>query len=398
MRRTDQSRFWLRLVPATFMLAWGGNHFTPLLHVYEEAGGYDSWQTNLLLGVYVAGLVPGLLIAAALSDQHGRKPIYAAGAILSIIGSTLIALGLGSFPILLGGRALSGVGVGVAMSVGTSWMKELSSAPYDSTAGEAAGARRPALTLTLGFGVGAAVAGVLGQWAPAPTLLPFVLHSFLTSIALVPLAATPESVEPARRTREAWWRDLRVPSASQRGFVRLIVPAAPWVFAAAGVAYAILPAAAQTRLGESATIYAALLTVLTLGSGAAVQAAVPIINRMTGGRALVVGQALMAIGMVLASASAGIADPVAALLVAILLGCAYGICVVAGLIHVQAMATPYDLAGLTGVYYSLAYAGFLLPTVLAALLPVAPYAVSLSVVAALAIACLALVASASRGR
>ena len=70
---------WLAVAPTGFLLAWGGNHFTPLLHVYETVGGYAPWQANLLLGMYVAGLVPGMLLAAGLSDHHGRRPIAIAG-------------------------------------------------------------------------------------------------------------------------------------------------------------------------------------------------------------------------------------------------------------------------------------------------------------------------------
>ena len=72
---------WLAVAPTGFLLAWGGNHFTPLLHVYETVGGYAPWQANLLLGMYVVGLVPGMLLAAGLSDRHGRRPIAILGLI-----------------------------------------------------------------------------------------------------------------------------------------------------------------------------------------------------------------------------------------------------------------------------------------------------------------------------
>lgn len=394
MRRTD--RAWLLPAPAAFVMAWGGNHFTPLLHVYETTGHYAPWQANLLLGMYVAGLVPGLLLASAVSDKHGRKPVMVAGVLAGILGSVLLGLGLHHLGLLLAGRALAGCAVGIAMSVGTAWMKELSSPPFDLRAGVTAGARRPSLTLTAGFGLGAAITGTIGQWSAAPTVTPYVVHASLSLVALVVLCAAPESLPAERRATGPWWRDLRVPSAGHRTFVRLVVPAAPWVFAAAGVAYAIMPAVVEDGLGRWATLYATVLTVLTLGSGALVQNAVPAINRRTGGRALVVGLALMACGMVLAVVGAVLGLAWFALGIAVVLGLAYGICVVAGLIHVQAIATPQDLAGLTGVYYSLTYVGFLLPTLLAALLPVAPYAVTLGVVAVACLACLVAVARESR--
>lgn len=388
--RGARPRAWMLPAPAMFLLAWGGNHFTPLLHVYEELGSYAPWQVNLLLGTYVAGLIPGLLVAAALSDRYGRKRIFVIGTVLAVAGSALIAVGLHQFAVLCLGRVLAGIGAGIAMSVGTSWMKELSSAPFDPHAGISAGARRPSLTLTLGFGLGAAVTGALAQWGPAPTMLPFVLHGALTIAALVLLVPAPESLRsPATG---AWYRDLRVPTAGHRHFTRLVLPAAPWVLAACGVAYAVLPAAVQPRLGEWTTIYATSLTVLTLGTGALVQNFVPAIDRRTNGGALMIGLGLMAAGFALAAAAVVSGSPAFATAVAGVLGVAYGICLVAGLLRVQAIATPHDLAGLTGIYYALAYGGFLLPTVLAALLPVVPYQVSLGVVVLLCLVSLAVVA------
>ena len=109
---------WLRVAPTGFVLAWGGNHFTPLLHVYETVGGYAPWQANLLLGMYVVGLVPGMLLAAALSDRHGRRPLAVVGLLSAALASALLALGMGSFPVLCLGRAIAGIGVGIGMSVG----------------------------------------------------------------------------------------------------------------------------------------------------------------------------------------------------------------------------------------------------------------------------------------
>ncbi|SMX74291.1 MULTISPECIES: MFS transporter [Brevibacterium] len=393
-----QRRAWLRVVPAMFLLAWGGNHFTPLVHMYEEDGGYAVWQANLLLGMYVGGLIPGLLVASALSDRRGRKPILVAGMIAAIVGSVLLGLGFDLFWLLCVGRVLAGIGVGVAMSVGTSWIKELSSPPFDHKAGITAGARRPALTLTVGFAIGAAVTGCLAQWGPMPETIPYAVHGLLSVVALFIVFTAPETLTKERRSAQHWWRGLRIPLVGHRTFIRLIIPAAPWVFAAAGVAYAVMPALVQEELGEWTTLFATVLTVVTLGAGALVQNLVPRINRWTGGRALVVGLTLMTLGMGLAVVAALAADPIMAFVVAIVLGIAYGICVVAGLVIVQAIAEPKDLAGITGVYYSLAYSGFLLPTVLAALLPVMPYSISLGAVAVICLLSLSVVSLASRAR
>ncbi|MGI6877306.1 MFS transporter [Microbacterium sp. gxy059] len=385
-------RSWLLAAPSVFVLAWGGNHFTPLLHLYEVLGGYAPWQVNLLLGMYVVGLIPGLLVAGAFSDQHGRKKAAAIGLVSAALASVLLAMGLRSIVTLCVGRVLAGIGVGVAMSVGSSWIKELSRMEPSPTAG----ARRSSMTLTLGFGIGAGVTGLLAQWGPIPAELPYVVHLALCVVAAVALARAPESLPASRRSTSPWWRDLAVPTAGHRIFRRVVLPAAPWVFAAAGVAYAVMPSVVEHRLGDATTLYATVLTVITLGVGAVFQALVPWINRVTRGRALLVGLVGMVIGMALAAVSAEVGDPALAFAVAAVLGASYGVCVVSGLVVAQSLATPRDLAGITGVYYALTYVGFLLPTLLAAILPVISYGASLVVVAAVCVVCLAIVSTGLR--
>src|SRR5699024_7454484 len=110
---------------------------------------------------------------------------------------------------------------------------------------------------------------------------------------------------------------------------------------------------------------------------------------------IVVGLGLMSLGMALGVVAAPAANPILALVVALVLGLAYAICVVAGLSILQPSAEPDAPRGITGVSYSLAYSGFLLPTVLAALLPLMPYTVTLGGVAAICLLCLGVVARAA---
>lgn len=381
------------VAPAQFVMAWGGNHFTPLLHMYEQRAHLTETSTNLLLGMYVFGLVPGLILAAALSDRHGRRRLMLIGVVTSIAGSIVLAAGFPSFALLCAGRVLAGVGVGVAMSVGSSWIKELSAPPYDTTGRTlTAGARRPALTLTLGFGLGAGVSGVLAQWGPIPTVLPYLVHITIGAAAIVPLLLAPETVNGHRTG--PWWRDLHTPSVTNPRFLRVVVPTAPWIFATAGVAYALLPEMVQSRLGGDVLIFATVMCVLTLTAGALVQPLLPALNARTGGHALTAGMVAIIVGLAAAIVSAALRSPAIALVAGPFLGAGYGICMVAGLGEIQRIATAGDLAGMTGIFYSLSYLGFLLPTLVAALHSIGSYAVLLS---ALTVLCCLCTAVAARG-
>jgi MFS family permease len=382
----SDDRAWLRVAPAVFVLAWGGNQFTPLLSMYRDLEGYSAATVNLFLATYVVGLVPGFQVVGPLLQRYGAIRCTYAALVLSATSSLLLALGSGSPVALACGRLLVGASVAVAMVVGTSWIEQLT----PDGPGTTRAARRTATTLTLGFGLGAGVAGVLSQWAPAPRQLPYAVHLALVALAAVVLRGAPGTPRSAGRLRI----DIHLPRRARRRFLLVVLPTAPWVFASAGLAYAIVPELVHDRTAELGIAFATLLTVLTLGSGAVAQPWVARLSRVTGGREALVGIGLMTVGVGLAAVEAHARSLVLAVVVAITLGTAYGITIVAGLVEVRTTARAEGLPGLTGVYYALTYVGFALPAVLAALRPLADYPRSLALVA---LACAASTALTAHG-
>ncbi len=274
------------------------------------------------------------------------------------------------------------------MVVGSSWVKELSTDVPGPVA-----ARRASLTLTAGFGLGPLVSGLLAQLAPAPTVLPYVVHIVLTVAAGAALLGAEETRAPSGEPRRPLLADLGVPRDVRRRFLGVIVPGAPWVFGCAGLAFAVTPALVAERIGDGAVLYATLLAVVALGCGAAIQPFAVRIGAATGGRQLLVGLGLVVVGVLLVALESVVRAPLLGVPIAAVLGAGYGLCLVSGLTEVQRMARPDDLAGITAVYYSVTYVGFVFPVVLAALAPLAPEPVLLLVLAALAAACLGVVAA-----
>ncbi len=373
---------WLGVAPAMFMVAWGGNHFSPLLLLYREVEHYSAVQVDVFFAFYVLGLVPGFLLTGPLSDRLGRRPVVVAALALSVVGSVVLALGSASPVALCAGRFVSGVSVATAMVAGTTWVKELSAAAIPGVR-----ARRAALTLTAGFGLGAAVGGGLAQWGPAPTLLPYGVQVLLSLLAAVPLVRSPETrprgALPARPVRE----ELYLPPQSRARFLQVVVPMAPWVFGAPALAFVVGPALVGDRTGGYRVAFAALAAVVTLACGAGVQPLVPRLARRVGGRQAVLGLGLTAVGTLLLAVDVRTRSVGLALLAAALLGTAYGICILTGLVETQALADPERVAGLTGVYYSLIYVGFLLPVLLSELARLVSEQALLVVVAAGCVAC-----------
>lgn len=397
-----------------FCAAWGGNQFTPLLLMYRQLGGYSTFTVDMFLGSYVLGLIPGLLIAGPLSDRHGRRRVMVIGTAVSLLASAVLALGVfGSVP-LYAGRLLSGIALGIAMSVGTSWLKELSTPPYDTDADAGSGARRATLATTLGFALGAGVAGSLAQWGPWPMVLPYIVHIALVAPVLIAtMGCTETHVDEldddlatlnGEATSGGWdiaglWAMLRVPTVGHSRFLRVVLPMAPWIFGAAGIAYAVLPQLTAPNVGHWQLAYATLLSVCTLLTGALIQPVAKRLDRAGTARAVVIGMLIIVAGVAAAAVDAQLRLPWLGLAIGMFLGIGYGIAMVSGLLEIQRICAANganDLAGVTGVYYALSYIGFLFPVTLAGLANLLSYPELIGGLAVAALACTALVTASSR--
>ncbi len=326
--------------------------------MYRDLNGYSDAVVDILLGAYVLGIAPGLLVGGPLSDRFGRRPLLLPSPLLAAAGSATLALGAHSVALLFLGRVLSGVGLGIVMAVGTSWVKELSSPPFAPAGDAGAGARRASLFLTIGFGLGAAVAGFAAEWGPWPTVTPYLINIVLllgSFVLVLPAEETRPSDQgqPGRYGVRDLVQDLRVPSALHRRFMYVVVPMAPWVFGTAASAYAILPTLMAPAVGDLRLAYSAFMCLVALSCGVAIQPLAKLLDTPRNSMACAVSITVTAVGMLAAALAAVLLNPWFAALAAAILGTAYGLLLVSGLQEVQRIAGPSDLAGLTAVYYSL---------------------------------------------
>ena len=387
---------WLAACGMLFAVAWGGNEFTPLLVMYRLDSGMSVQIVNILLGAYVLGIVPALLVGGPLSDRYGRRPLMVPAPILCVVGSGLLASGSDSVALLFAGRVFSGLALGLVMAVGTSWVKELSQAPFDPGASTGAGAVRASLSLTLGFLLGAVVAAAIAQFSPLSAVLPYAVNIVLTVLLAVVMSRAPETHSRRARGDGAASRrlldDLLVPAALHRRFLLVVVPMAPWVFGASATAYAVLPNLVAHRVPGYEVGFSGLLCLVALAFGVLSQQAAKWVDSPHSSRAVVVALGLTAVGMALAVRAASTLTVPMALVAAAVLGAAYGLLLVSGLQEVQRIAGPDRLAGLTAVYYSLAYLGFFVPAALAGLAHWFDYPTMFAVGAALALLSVVVVA------
>lgn len=374
-------RAWLKAGIAVAAVGWGANQFAPLLLMYHGVLGLSATTLEATFGLYAVGLIPGLLVGGPVSDRYGRRRVMLPALISSVLGSALLIMGGSVIWLLFLGRLVAGVASGAAFSSGAAWVKELSAAASVRAAGSAA--RRATVAMTSGFAAGPFVAGILAQWAPAPTLVPYVPHLALALVAIPLVLAAPETRPPARQRRR--W----IPNMRDRRFRLVVVPLAPWVFGSAAIALAYLPALVEDRLGGNALVYSAFVTMLTALAGILVQPLARRADHPGKPRLIATAMAIVIAGLLVAALAAGLSQPALVVLAAIVLGAGYGCCQVCGLLEVQRLAHPDDLAGLTAVYQAISYLGFAVPYLLAAAQVVLAGSVLLLIVAVLAVLTLA---------
>ncbi|MEU6248952.1 MFS transporter [Glycomyces sp. NPDC047010] len=361
-----KTRPWRTLFAVMFFTSWAGNQFSPLLLLYQERQHYSTAAVNGFLGVYVLGLVPAFLLSGALSDRYGRRPVMFAGVLAAVAASTALAFGESGAFMICFGRFLAGVTVGTATCVGSAWMKELSQWPHDPAADTGAGARRATLAFSLGSLAGAGVAGLIAQWGPWPEQLPFAIHVALTLpfawlVLKAPETATTGGVPGPLRAQ------LRVPKAGHKRFTRVVVVAGPWVFAASAIGYGYLPVLLADATRGWGIAYATLLTVVALAASAAVQPLAKHIDQKDSARGALAGLAMIVAGVAVVAAAAHWQSWPLGIVAAVAAGAGMGTGMVSGLLEVQRIAGPADLAGLTGVFYAVSYLGFASPALLSAI-------------------------------
>src|SRR4051794_18967494 len=155
----DGARAQARVAGLLFTVAWGANHFVPLLLLYRARLGLSPAALAQMFGIYAVGLVPGLLLGGPLSDRVGRRALVIPASLVALAGSVILGAGVAGFGRLLLGRFIVGIGSGATFSAATAWVQDLATV-------KGAGARRATIVLSAGFGGGPLLSSLMAQWLP----------------------------------------------------------------------------------------------------------------------------------------------------------------------------------------------------------------------------------------
>lgn len=348
---------WKRGAFALFAVAAGTNVPTPLLLLYQQRLGFSTEVLTAVFATYAAGLIPALFVAGPLSDRLGRRRVALPGVALSGAASLLFAVGGNSLALLFGARFLQGVVSGAVFSVGSAWVTELSAAT-----GLASGGRRAAFAMTAGFSLGPLAGGLLGQFGPAPTVLPYLVHAALAGVALALAVPLRETVPPIAHAGPGATPRERVPVVAPGRWPLLLTVLAPIAICVYAFPSSVVSAVPLLgTLPATGVAVVGLLGGVTLGAGAVVAG----LQARFGPWTAVVGAASGAVGFMFAAFFVGSGGLTWLFFAALLLGGGSGLCLAAGLATIARIAPSVHRGALTSWFLACAYLGFAAPFLMA---------------------------------
>ena len=195
--RRQVSGFWI-VVFAFLIVSAFATLPSPLYGLYRTRDHLSAFTITVVYAIFAGGTIAALLAVPAIAARIGRR-----GVMLAAVATMMAAAGLlaawKDLPGLLAGRLLTGVAVGLASGTAITYLIELG-VRKDPNPSAAVRARNIGTAVNVGaLGVGPLVAGCLAQWVRLPLTVPYLLVVALGAVALIGLAAAPETAEPGPR-------------------------------------------------------------------------------------------------------------------------------------------------------------------------------------------------------
>jgi MFS family permease len=351
VRRDPARRQLNALTFGLFTVALGTNIPTPLLLIYRRTLGLSDADLTAIFGCYAIGLIAALTVSGGASDRFGRRALVLPFAVVAGLVSLLFIPAASSLPLLYAGRLLQGVVSGVVFSVANAWLQELAGPD-----GQQSAATRGAVSTSLGFAIAPSMSGLLAQYGPAPTTVPFLVHVAVLVVGLAALLAVPETVHEHRPGRLL---HLGLPPEARRPFWAVLAPTAFGVFAFPAVAATLLP---LLVIPDGVSVaYAGLIAGVSLAASAVAAR----VGRRAERGAAPLGMALGAVGYGLGVVAIVAQSEPLLLPSAALLGAGGGLCLTAGLTLTARLSPPHTRGAMNSAFYAFAYAGFGTPLLLA---------------------------------
>jgi predicted MFS family arabinose efflux permease len=341
---SNRASFWTAAAVVVIAL-WASAAPSIVYPVYVAEWHITPVVITTIFAVYPISLVVILIVFGGISDFVGRRATLLAGVIAMAGGVVLFALAPDVWW-LFAGRALQGIGVGLAMAPASAAMVEF------STRGASARASSiNAASTAVGLALATIVGGALVQYAPLPSRLPFWLLLVLCVLTLVAVLFMPR--KSAGSPAEGRWRPrgIRVP----KGLVAIFFTASLAIaagFAMGAMFLSIGSSIAKNLIGtENAFVSGSVIAISAVFIGLAAifgRRLQPRTSIAIGGPVTAAGMGLLVVSAVTASLPFFIAASVVA-------GTGYGLLFLGGLGLVNRHAPTHHRAQTLSAVYLVAY-------------------------------------------
>lgn len=190
---------------------------TPLYPLYEQSDGFPVSLVTVIYSAYAVGVIVSLYLFGHISDWFGRRPMILIAVAISLVSGVMF-LAWPETAGLVAARLVNGVSIGIMSATATAYLGEVRAV--------AAPTEKPAFATSVagaanlgGLALGSLIGGAMAEVLPDPLVLPHVLFLVLLTVALVAVAAVPETVARPAKAPRYRPQKLSVPRADRSIFL-----------------------------------------------------------------------------------------------------------------------------------------------------------------------------------
>jgi MFS family permease len=340
--------FWL-VAYGLFITLFGTNVPAPLYALYRTQWNLPPVIITLVFAAYAFVVIPTIIISGQLSDRIGRINVLIPGVMFSFIGSVCFLLAEGPGMLVIS-RMLQGISVGMLNGVAVAAMTE-----FGDKRSRTQAALVSAVAVTIGNALGPVVSGLLGQLAPYPTQLPYVIHALLVLPCILGLLIINRTSKPMLdkvRIRLPYVpHALRLPLylSSTTSFI---------VWSVMSLIMSIIPSYIPIIIGKLNLIVSGFVIALVLGFSAWSQFLSRKLPLLT---SLMIGYILLTLGLIGLIGAIATKSLFLLLLIAILIGLGHGPCYARSLAYINESSPDAERAEMVSMYYVVTYMGVGIP-------------------------------------
>jgi MFS family permease len=286
-RRTLSPMFTFVGIALAFVgLTFAAGAPSPLFVLLQNEWLFPSWVLTVAFAIYAVTLLLTLLVAGALSDHIGRRPVLI-GALAVELASMVVFMFAPNIGWIIAARAIQGIATGAATSAFTASIVE-----YAPDRHKKLGALLASTAPVGGLALGALATGFAVQFSGVPSIIIFGFLAVVFALGTLVLIASPESVSRRDGAIRSLIPRLSIPRIARSTFVSSIpVMIATWMLG--GLFLGLAPSIVQGIFHIESGLLNGVLVALLPAAGAAATLA---FGRTTAARTTSIGSILVVIG------------------------------------------------------------------------------------------------------